>query len=215
MEEVSAALWQAAQAMSGLEVLATALGLAYLILAIRQNNWCWYAGFASTAIFSWLFWNVSLVMESALNIYYLLIAVYGWWAWKHGKAANNGEPLLSSDHQPLRIQRWGMKQHLLAASVIITLTFVSGYLLTENTRAALPYLDSFTTWGSVVTTWMVTRKVLDNWLYWQLFNSCAIVLYLDRELYLVAALMAVYLVLAVVGWFAWRRDYQQQLQYQH
>jgi len=201
MAELVDILWRAAAAMSGWEVLATVLGVAYLLLAINQNNWCWYAGFASTAILSWLFWNVSLVMESALNIYYLLIAVYGWWSWKHGNQQAS---------QDLPIQRWSIKQHSLAAISILTLTLISGYLLTQNTSAALPYLDSFTTWGAVITTWMVTRKVLENWLYWQVFNSCAIVLYIDRGLYLVALLMALYLVLAVVGWFTWRRDYNAQ-----
>lgn len=201
MNDVLSAIVNAAQAMSLWEVVAVFFGIAYLVLAIKQNNWCWYAGFASTAILSWLFWNASLVMESALNIYYLVIAVYGWWAWR------NGSNEKSSD---LEIQRWGLKQHLAAFAGIIGLTLVSGSLLTDNTAAALPYLDSFTTWGSVVTTYMVTRKVLENWLYWQVFNSCAIVLYIDRELYLVALLMAVYLVLAVVGWFSWRRDYEQQ-----
>lgn len=201
MNDILSAIVTAAQAMSLWEVVAVFFGIAYLVLAIRQSNWCWYAGFASTAIFSWLFWNVSLVMESALNIYYLLIAVYGWWAWRHGNADAS---------QELEIQSWGLKQHSLAVAAIIGLTLISGSLLTANTTAALPYLDSFTTWGSVITTWMVTRKVLENWLYWQVFNSCAIILYIDRELYLTAVLMAVYLVLAVVGWINWRRDYKAQ-----
>lgn len=198
MNDVLSAIVSAAQAMSIWEVVAVFFGIAYLVLAIKQNNWCWYAGFASTAILSWLFWNVSLVMESALNIYYLVIAVYGWWAWRHGNSRDSSE---------LEIQRWGLKQHAIAIAGILILTLLSGSLLTANTSAALPYLDSFTTWGSVVATYMVTRKVLENWLYWQVFNSCAIVLYIDRELYLVALLMAIYLILAVVGWFSWRKDY--------
>ena len=71
-------------AQSGWEMAAVALGIAYLLLAMRQSNWCWPAAFGSTAIFSWLFWDVSLVMESALNVYYLVMAVYGWWAWRSG-----------------------------------------------------------------------------------------------------------------------------------
>jgi len=201
MSETLSAIVSAAQAMSLWEVAAVFFGVAYLVLAIKQNPLCWYAGFASTAIFSWLFWNVSLVMESALNIYYLVIAVYGWWAWRHGNQQAT---------EDLPIQQWGMRQHAIAWSAIIGLTFISGSLLTDNTDAALPYLDSFTTWGSVITTWMVTRKVLENWLYWQIFNTGAIILYIDRELYLTALLMAVYLVLAVVGWFKWRQDFLHQ-----
>jgi len=201
MADILEKILQAWQAQSNWEVIAVILGVAYLVLAIRQSNWCWYAAFASTAIFSWLFWDVSLVMESALNLYYLVMAVYGWWAWKHGNADAT---------QDLPIQTWRIKQHGIVIVSVLSLTVLSGWLLTENTGAALPYLDSFTTWGSVITTYMVARKVLENWLYWQVFNSCAIVLYIDRELYLVAALMAVYLVLAVLGWIRWRGDFKRQ-----
>ncbi|ASP40828.1 nicotinamide mononucleotide transporter [Bacterioplanes sanyensis] len=186
--------------MSPWEVVAVALGIAYLVLAMRQSNWCWYAAFGSTAIFSWLFWDVSLVMESALNVYYLIMAIYGWWVWRSG----------ATEQQATRpVVSWRWPRHLVVVLLVLMLTAVSGYLLDNNTQAAMPYLDSFTTWGSVITTYMVARKVLENWLYWQVFNSCAIVLYIDRELYLTALLMSVYLVLAVLGWLMWRRDYQQ------
>ena len=84
----------AAQGMSILEVIAVILGVAYLVLAMRQNILCWYAAFGSTAIFSWLFWDVSLVMESGLNVYYLIMAVYGWWVWKgNERAAQDGKEI--------------------------------------------------------------------------------------------------------------------------
>ncbi|GGY49270.1 nicotinamide mononucleotide transporter [Bacterioplanes sanyensis] len=201
MESIWQGVLNGAAVMSPWEVVAVALGIAYLVLAMRQSNWCWYAAFGSTAIFSWLFWDVSLVMESALNVYYLAMAIYGWWVWRSGATANREtRPVVS----------WAWPRHLGVIALVLALTLVSGFLLERNTNAALPYLDSFTTWGSVITTFMVARKVLENWLYWQVFNSCAIVLYLDRELYLTAVLMAVYLVLAVIGWFMWRRDFHQQ-----
>ena len=201
-----AVVWEAIlgawQAMSLAEVVAVALGLAYLLLAMRQNNLCWYAAFGSTAIFSWLFWDVSLVMESALNVYYLVMAVYGWWAWRHGQ---------DNQHvSPLPISRWPWSRHLLVIVAIASLTVGSGWLLERFTGAASPWLDSFTTWGAVVTTWMVTRKILENWLYWLVIDTAAIYLYLDRELYLTAVLMAIYVVLAVTGWFMWLAEYRQQ-----
>ena len=66
------------------EAAAVALGVAYLLLAVRQNILCWHAAFLSTAISVWLFWNVSLLMESGLNVYYMAMAVYGWHQWKFG-----------------------------------------------------------------------------------------------------------------------------------
>ena len=80
---------------SGWELLAVALAVAYLLLAVRQNRWCWAAAFASTAIFTVLFWNVQLLMQSALNVYYMVMAVYGWWHWRHGGRAGSPLPVSS------------------------------------------------------------------------------------------------------------------------
>ncbi|GAA6144803.1 nicotinamide riboside transporter PnuC [Thalassolituus maritimus] len=189
-----------AQTMSHWETTAVLLGVAYLVLAMRQSQWCWYAAFGSTAIFSWLFFDVSLVMESALNVYYLAMAVYGWLAWRNG----------ASDKPDLSVQRWTLNQHGLAIGSVVLISLISGWLLTNNTNAALPYLDSFTTWGAVLTTWMVTRKVLENWLYWVVIDAVAIYLYIDRGLYLTAVLMALYVVLAIGGYFLWLKDYRSQ-----
>ncbi|WP_028292199.1 nicotinamide riboside transporter PnuC [Oceanobacter kriegii] len=209
MTDIVNAIIEGFAAQSMAEWIAVILGVAYLVFAMRQSNLCWYAAFGSTAIFSWLFWDVSLVMESALNVYYLVMAVYGWWAWRSG--SNSGGGAASNvDSTPLPVQSWGFKQHGLVLLAIAVLTFTSGYLLTENTSAALPYLDSFTTWGAVITTWMVTRKVLENWIYWVVIDAVAIYLYIDRGLYPTAFLMAIYVVLAVGGFWLWLKDYRSQ-----
>ena len=82
-------------------------------------------------------------------------------------------------------------------------------LLTRFTDAALPLLDSFTTWGSILTTWMVTRKILENWLYWLVIDSVSIYLYLDRGLHLTAMLFVAYLVIVVFGYRKWLRHYRE------
>jgi nicotinamide mononucleotide transporter len=74
----------------------------------------------------------------------------------------------------------------------------------------MPYIDSFTTWGSVITTFMVARKVLENWLYWIVINSVAIFLYIDRDLYQTAGLYGLYIILSVIGFIAWRKAYFEQ-----
>jgi nicotinamide mononucleotide transporter len=93
---------------------------------------------------------------------------------------------------------------------IVLISLATGYGLEKNTSAALPYLDSFTTWGAVITTYMVAQKVLENWLYWLVIDTVAIYLYIDRELYLTALLMAVYVVLAMLGWLMWLKEYREQ-----
>jgi nicotinamide mononucleotide transporter len=128
------------------------------------------------------------------------MAVYGWWQWQHG-SSTDGE---------LQISRWQPRVHVFAISVILVTTAASGYLLSEYSNAALPFLDSFTTWGAVLTTWMVARKVLENWLYWVAIDAVSIFLYLDRGLYLTAALFAAYIVIAVFGFRQWLLHYRQQ-----
>ena len=197
----------AAQAMSYWEVIAVLLGIAYLVLAMRENSLCWYAAFGSTAIFSWLFFDVSLIMESALNVYYLVMAVYGWYVWNK-KPQNSA---MQNELKPkLPISTWSGKQHLLAIGSVLVLTFTSGFLLSENTTAVMPYLDSFTTWGAVLTTYMVAKKVLENWIYWLVIDALAIYLYIDRELYLTSLLMGVYVVMVVFGYVAWLKIYKSQ-----
>jgi nicotinamide mononucleotide transporter len=176
----------------GLEGIAVALGIAYVVLAARENALCWVAGFGSTALYVRLFWDASLVMESALQVFYLVVSVVGLVGWQ-------------ATDRP--IQRWSWPRHAIAWTVIAVLTILSGTLLTD-TDAALPYADSFTTWASVVTTLMVTQKVLSNWLYWLVINVVGIYLYWSRGLYVTAGLYVVYEIVAVFGWFEWRRRYR-------
>jgi nicotinamide mononucleotide transporter len=208
MDAIYQAVISAAEAMSIWEVIAVFLGFAYLVLIIRQNILGWYAAFGSTAIFSWLFWDVSLVMESGLNVYYLIMAVYGWWVWKgNERAAQDGKEIAMTLK---KIQTWSLQRHILVIFSIILISLATGYGLEKNTSAALPYLDSFTTWGAVITTYMVAQKVLENWWYWLVIDTVAIYLYIDRELYLVALQMVVYIVMIFLGWFIWQKEYRQQ-----
>lgn len=177
------------------EALAVSLGIAYVILAARENIWCWPAALLSTAIFSYLFWDVSLLMESALNVYYLVMAVYGWWTWSK-----------TENHQPNQIHSWAIQKHLICIGVIILLALVSGALLSRYTQAELPFLDSITTWAAVIATYMVAQKVLENWLYWIVIDAISIYLYLDRELYLTAVLFAAYVIIAAYGWHSWKKS---------
>jgi len=94
---------------------------------------------------------------------------------------------------------------------IILLSLLSGYLLDSGTNARLPYIDAFTTWASIITTYMVAKKVLENWIYWLVIDLVSIVLYLDRELYFTAALFGIYIVIIFFGWFAWLKSYQKTI----
>ena len=198
----------ALQATSQLEMVSVAFGLAYVILAARENSWCWPCAFIGTGTAVVLFWEGLLPMESALNAYYLIMAVYGWWQWQgKSKRNNKNSNQNDSDHTLLKISSWQAKQHLLCLSTIAALCFISGYYLSHYTNAALPYLDSFTTWSAVIATWMVTQKILENWLYWLVINSASIYLYIEREFYLYAALFVIYIIIAAYGYYQWRKQF--------
>ncbi len=192
------ALSNAWQASSTLELVSVAFGLAYVILAARENAWCCPAALVNTATAIILFWDASLLMESGLNVFYLVIAVYGWWQWQYGGTGKT----------ELEIRTWPLRNHLFVLAAVAVLSIVSGQLLSANSQAALPYLDSLTTWSAVICTWMVTQKVLENWLYWIVIDAVSISLYLDRGLYLYAVLFALFTVIAIYGYLRWRSSYQ-------
>ena len=201
MSETLNAISSQFQQSSLLELTAVLFAIAYLLLAVRENILCWPAALISTFIFLFIFWQVKLYMESALQIYYIGMALYGWHLWTR---SGEGETTLT-------ISSWSLKQHLTAVVLIAAATIVSGYLLGAGTDARLPYLDSFTTWSSVLTTFMVARKILENWLYWLVIDTASIYLYLDRELYFTALLFAIYIIIIFFGWFSWLKSYRQAL----
>jgi nicotinamide mononucleotide transporter len=182
-------------AMSAWEAIAMITAIAYLWLAIRQNIWCWAAAVISTTIYTFVMYGAGLYMESALQIFYIVLAVYGWYSWRQG--SRSGE---------LAVSTLRTRHHLLAVGCILILAIGSGLLLRKFTVAALPYLDSFTTWGAIVATYMVARKILENWLYWFVIDSVSIYLYVSRGLYLTAMLFLIYLVMIFFGYRSWRRS---------
>ena len=194
-------LTTAAQTMSPWEAMAVVFAIAYLLLAVRENVWCWLFAFLSTAIFTVLFWDVSLLMESALNVYYMAMAVFGWYQWTRGGVADDSEA------HGLEIRPLSGRQHGLIIVSIALLTVVSGYLLSEHSDAAWPYVDSFTTWASVITTYLVARKYLQNWLYWIVIDAVSVPLYIDRGLKLTALLFVIYIIIAVAGYRSWQKHY--------
>lgn len=187
-------------ATSPWEAIAAALGLAYLLLAVRRNLLCWLCAFISTAIYLALFARAALYMQSLLQVFYLVMAVYGFIDWRKGRT-ESGDVLIRS---------WTLRQHLLAAVVIALATVINGWLLAHNTDAAAPYVDSLVTWSSVVTTWMVARRVIENWLYWIAVDAIAAWLYFSQGLLVTTVLFVIYLGIVVRGYFAWRRELSLQ-----
>ena len=185
-----------------LEAASVLLGILYLVLAIRESVWCWPAAFLSSALTIAVVFGARLYSEVALNAYYAAMAVYGWYQWQYGGRRHGAAEL------PIAV--WPLKTHALAIGGSIALAAIVGWYMSRHTQAAFPYLDAFVTVASVVTTYMVARKILENWLYWLVVDSLALYLYWQRELYLYVGLFALYLVLVVLGLVRWHRDWRAQ-----
>jgi len=189
--------------MSAWEYLSVALGLAYILLAMKQSLWCWPVAFVSTLINVLLFWQGLLYMESLLNFYYLLMAVYGWWQWRGA----NKLGFDTDKNKEMPICSWGLQKNLVSIAVCSAVAIGFGFYWDTQTDAVMPYLDSFTTVFAVFTTYLVTQKVIENWLYWIVIDCVSIYLYWQNGFYPTAILFVVYTVLAWQGYRIWRKDY--------
>ena len=186
-------------AWSPLEGTAVVFAVLYLLLAIRENIWCWYCAGISTAIYVYLFADARLYMESLLNVFYFAMAIYGWTVWRAGR----------SDSGDMAVVRWPPQTHFAAIAAIILLVAASGYLLSRYTDAAYPYMDSATTYAAVWATFLVARKVLENWWYWLAIDAVSVAIYWSRELELTAILFVLYVSMIPFGLLSWSRSYRQ------
>ena len=174
------------------EILAAILAIIYLLLALKQDIRCWIAWIISSLMYLFVMLYAGLLMESALQIFYVGMGIYGWMQWDKRSAQDK-----------LSIRRWNKKQHFYAIGSLLCIVVISGYLISLNSNAVAPYIDSFTTWGAILATFMVARKVLENWIYWFVIDFVSVFLFLSRELYPTAVLFVIYLVIIVFGYRTW------------
>lgn len=179
--------------LSPLEAGGAALGIVYVILAVREIRWCWAFAFLSTALYLAVFARAGLPMQAGLQAYFIAVAVYGWLAW--GGASGD---------RPITTEGW-MRQWLAVAVIALTSEGTARLLATE-THSVDPRLDALTTWASVYATWLQARKIRQNWLWWIAIDLVIAWLCLRHALYLSAVLYALFVGLAVLGWRAWGRE---------
>jgi nicotinamide mononucleotide transporter len=195
IRELSVQLVSAWHDTSGVELTAAVLAMAYLLLAIRQRLSCWFAAFVSSCLYVWVLFTARLYMESVLYAFYAAMAIYGFWQWQRGKRG-----------AALAVTRWPMARHAGALLGVIALSVVSWFFLRRFTPAAWPFVDSMVAWSSVFATFLVARKVYDNWHWWLVIDSLSLCLYFTRHLYVTTLLFGMYLVLIAVGMREWRRS---------
>jgi len=185
---------------SALEVIAAAFGVISVYLSTRQNIWSWPTAIVNVALYTVVFYQGRLYGQMGLQPIYLALSVYGWYQWLHG-----GE-----QHTELRVSRAGPR--LLGVLAVLSLVlWLALAAVLRQTDAALPWLDALLTTTSLVAQWMMTRKILQNWLIWIAVDVVYVPMFVSQGLYATAVLYAAFLVLAVMGYVEWRRSLVMRL----
>ena len=179
-----------------MEIIAVSSAIIYLLLAVRQNIFCWLAAGISSTLYFFIMYSAGLYMEAYLQIFYLFMAFYGWSQWR--------------TNDVLVVRTWNKKNHLIALVLITLLTLTSGYILENYTDAVLPFLDALTTWGAIVATYMVAKKLIENWIYWFVIDFISVFLFMSRDLFLTGLLFIGYLVIIFFGYRSWNKILQDK-----
>jgi len=185
-------------ATTPVEGVSVVLGLLYSILAVKRSRWCWVAGGLGSAILVYLSWVAKLPMQAALQVYYTGMGVYGFWRWSQVE----GEATPAVSTLPLA-------KHVIAWAAILIVTAISSRYLAGQTQAAWPFLDSVSTWASLLAAWLEARVKVETWLYWIALDIIFVFLFYQQGLVFVATLFAVYLVISVFGLRSWLKASRQ------
>lgn len=178
------------------EGVAVLLGLAYILLIRRRSRWAWVAGGLGALLYTWLFARAALPMQAGLQVYYVVMSVYGWLHWSRAGT----QPPVST---------WPWRAHVAAIAIVLGIAAALARLLATETQAAWPYLDSATTVGSLLATWLTARVKLENWLYWIVIDTVLVFVYAAQGLVFTALLFVVYLLIAGAGLRTWLHSYRQ------
>ena len=187
---------------SVIEVIAVLFNVAYVVLAARKSIWCWPMGIIGSGLSIVLFFNSGLFAESLLFVYYVVMGIYGWIQWNKNTDREHELPIVQK----------AIPWHIKVLSIGYLGTLILFFILKTYTQALMPLLDSFTTIFSFIATWMVARRLLENWVYWIAIDALTVHLYFSRGLELYAFLSLVYTFMAIYGYTEWRKQFQNQIE---
>ncbi len=184
-----------------IEILGTIVGLAYLWLEYKASIYLWIAGIIMPAIYLFVYYDAGLYADFGINIYYLVIALYGWAAWKTGFSIT-GKRIVKKE---LPITRMSKNDIFKAVAAYIVAQLLIAWILIGYTDSTVPWADSFTTALSIVGMWMLARKYLEQWWVWCVVDIVSCGLYIYKGLNFTAALYMLYAIIAIFGYFKWKR----------
>jgi nicotinamide mononucleotide transporter len=187
--------------LNRIEVAAALVSFTYVILAIKQFTWFWFFGILSAALYAWVYGHSGFYAGMALQGYYAIISIYGWLHW----SARAKQP---DTHGGLPVIRVNRRLLVMLVVIWLLLWLLIGFILDQYTGSTIPYYDAFTASGGIVATWMLARKILEQWIFWIIIDLISIGLYIWQELYATSVLFLLYIIMAVVGYREWRKAWK-------
>ncbi len=191
---------------TAIEIIGTIVGFIYIWLEYRASIYLWIASIVMPAIYLYVYYNAGLYADFGINIYYLVIALYGWLAWRYGFTITGRR---DNNKEELRITRTPKRVWVKLLLTFIAAQATISYILIFHTDSNVPLCDSFTTALSIVGMWMLARKYLEQWWVWLVVDAVSAGLYIYKELYFTAILYAIYAIISIFGYINWRKTMQQ------
>jgi nicotinamide mononucleotide transporter len=182
-----------------LEIVATTTGLLCVWLTARENIWAWPIGLINVGCFFYMFWEVKLYADMTLQILFFVLSIYGWIFWLTKREGAKVRPT----------RRINRRSAGALAVMLVAVTWVWGFLLSTYTDASIPYLDAFIATLSIIAQYLLSSKVLENWLCWIAVDLLSIGMYAYKDLYAVAFLYLIFLGIAAAGFISWRKELLQ------
>ena len=178
-----------------LEAVAFVLALAMVVLNIRVNPLGWPLAIISSLLYFGLFWNSKLYGDASLQIFFAVIALWGWWQWLRGTQDGGAT---------LQVRELGQRGRWRLLVVLALAWPATGLFLKTYTDTDVPWWDAFPTAASVIGQWLLGRKYVENWAAWVIVNIVSVALFVHKELWLTALLYSLFILLSIMGWRAWR-----------
>ncbi len=186
-----------------IEIFAALSGILFLYLEIKENIWLWPIGIISSALYIYVYFDSKFYADMGLQVYYLLISVYGWILWFKGAETSK------NDHLPI-VKATKTQAVWLTVASIFTFVLIK-WILVKFTDSPVPTGDAITTALSIVATWMLAKKIIEQWWIWIFVNLLSLGLYLYKGLYPTSVLFVFYTLGAVVGYFQWKKSFAHQV----
>jgi nicotinamide mononucleotide transporter len=177
------------------ELSAVILGFAYLILISFSKRIAWVFGIISSAIYVYMAFIGTIYLQAGLQFVYVVLGVFGFINW--GKSAET------------KLKMWSLKKHLLVGIPTLLLALTLGFIFSK-TNQKLPYLDAFISAFAILATYLSTKSILENWLYWIVLNLLSMYLWFEQDLQLTVFLFAVNTLMAVFGFILWRKKWKSE-----